>query len=324
MTQTLDPTQVVFQELYCANNLLDDPAALNAAWERDGYWYFQDVLDREVIARIRQTYVNYLVDMGVVDAGDSSARYNGADITGLPINIPETRLNDMKAHKLLHESPAINGFFARLFGCNPFWVPFTVHRTNPPEPDSAGTRFDFIHEDGVYNDGLDFLICWVPIDEIDEDVGGIAVVEGVHKGPCLHRKEGAKILPMEVADVPPDRWRRTNYRPGDVLLMGLRTPHSGLKNISRDGRFRLSMDTRVMPSKLKVPIVGTVSAVDSACVTIEDSAGVHVLRFDSDSFVRGFYGDRMPLPEIPARYAIGTEVIASTRGDLVINLRPQT
>ena len=310
-------------ELNCSNHLLGDRKALAEAWDRDGYWFFRDVLDQEVIARIRQTYVDYLVRMGVADRGDPEHRYNGADFSALPINTNGTRLNDCKAHKLLHEAPTINVFFEKLFGCAPFWVPFTVHRTNPPVKDKYKPRFDFIHEDGVYNDGLPFLICWVPIDDIDEEVGGIALLEGVHKGPCLHRKEGMNIIPIQLEDIPPNRWRRADYRPGDVLLMSLRTPHSGLANISKD-RFRLSLDTRIMPSSGKVPIVGTLTRVTTAGVRIEDAKGVHELIFDEASFVRGHRGDQMPIAEIPNRYRPGDEVIIAFAGDRVVNMRPQT
>jgi len=310
-------------ELNCSNHLIGDHAALAAAWERDGYWFFRDVLDKAVIAQIRKVYGEYLVEMGVADADDPQYRYNGADYAHLPINTNLTRLNDRKAHKLLHEAPTINAFFAKLFGCDPFWVPFTVHRTNPPVSDRTRSRFDFIHEDGVYNDGLDFLICWVPIDDIDEEVGGIGLLEGVHNGPCLHRKEGMKIIPIRQEDVPPDTWRRTDYRPGDVLLMGLHTPHSGLANISRD-RFRMSMDTRIMPSTAKVPLIGTVVAVSEAGVTVENAAGRHVRRLDAASFVRGTQGDQMPIADVSRRYKAGDEVIVACEGDRVVNMRPQT
>jgi ectoine hydroxylase-related dioxygenase (phytanoyl-CoA dioxygenase family) len=317
-------TLPVMEELNCSNHLLGDHAALAAAWERDGYWFFRDVLDKDVIASIRKVYTDYLVEMGVTTADASGARYNGTDYAHLPINTNITKLNDRKVHRLLHEAPTINAFFAKLFGCDPFWVPFTVHRTNPPVKDPAQPRFDFIHEDGVYNDGLPFLICWVPIDDIDVDTGGLALLEGVHKGPCLHRKEGMKILPIQLEDVPPGTWRRIDYRAGDVLLMGLHTPHSGLSNISKD-RFRMSLDTRIMPSNGKVPIVGTITRVSAQGVGIDDFKGVHhELRFDAKSFVRGHFGDQMPLADIPARYQPGSEVICAFEGDLVVNMRPQT
>lgn len=43
------------QELKTRNHLLDDKAALNAAWEQDGYWFFRDVLDKQAVARLRQS-----------------------------------------------------------------------------------------------------------------------------------------------------------------------------------------------------------------------------------------------------------------------------
>jgi len=309
--------------LNISNDLLGDQAALAAAWERDGYWFFRDVLDRDVIARIRQVYVDYLADMGLVEPGDASARYNGKDYAHLPININESRLNDDKVHRLLHEAPTINAFFAKLFGCDPFWIPFTVHRTNPPATDRARSRFDFIHEDGVYNDGLPFLICWVPLDDIDEDAGGLALLEGVHNGPCLHRKDGMNIIPIQLDDVPEGTWRRIDYRAGDVLLMSLHTPHSGISNITRD-RFRFSMDTRIMPSSGKVPLVGTLTAVSPDGVTIRDDKGEHALRFDAASFVRGHHGDQMVLADVPGRYQPGADVIIAFDGDRVVNMRPQT
>jgi 1-deoxypentalenic acid 11beta-hydroxylase len=310
-------------ELAVSNDLLGDRQALAAAWDRDGYWFFRGVLDAQVIAGIRQAYVEYLVEMGVADAGDPEARYNGADYTDLPINSNATRLNEHKVHRLLHEAPAINAFFARLFGCDPFWIPFTVHRTNPPVADRGRSRFDFIHNDGVYNDGLPFLICWVPLDDIDEEVGGIALIEGVHNGPTLHTREGMTINPIRLEDTPPDRWRRADYRAGDVLLMSLGTPHSGLSNISKD-RFRFSMDTRIMPSDGKVPMVGTIRDVTAQGVTVIDAQGERRLRFDDRSFVRGHRGDQMPLADIPGRYQAGDDVIIAHDGDCVVNMRPQT
>ncbi|GAC1577735.1 MAG: hypothetical protein NVS3B5_09970 [Sphingomicrobium sp.] len=311
-------------EFNVSNHLLGDHEALNAAWERDGYWFFRDVLDKDVIVRIRGVYADYLVEIGLADPADPETRYNGADYAHLAINSNQSKLNERKVDKLLHESPTINAFFAKLFGCDPFWVPFTVHRSNPPVTDKSKPRFDFIHADGFYNEGLPFLICWVPLDVIDEEVGGLAVVEGVHREPSLHKRVNMKILPIQAEDVPKGRWRRTTYRPGDVLLMSLDTPHSGLSNISKD-RFRFSMDTRVMPSSGNTPYVGAIASVTDSAVTVTDANGVnHTLNFDDGSFVRGHMGDQMGLSEIPKRYHPGDEVIVMTEKQRVLNMRPQT
>lgn len=322
MTMQSPRLMPAMRELNCSNDLLDDHAALAAAWDRDGYWFFRDVLDKKVIADIREVYAAYLRDMGVVDPDAPDLCYNGADYGAMPINSNLTKLNEDRVHRLLHDAPNINAFFTRLFGCDPFWVPFTVHRTNPPVRDRAKSRFDFIHEDGIYNDGLDFLICWVPIDEIDADTGGLALIEGVHNGPCLHRKDGMKISPIQLEDVPQNTWRRSDYRPGDVLLMSLRTPHSGLSNISKN-RFRLSMDTRIMPSNGRVPLAGSLSQVSASGLTIDTAAGPRSLILDSASFVRGHHGDQMTMADVPNRYHIGDHVIIAADGDRVVNMRPQ-
>lgn len=308
-------------ELNTANHLLGDQAALAEAFARDGYWFFRDVLDRRVIGEIREQYRRYLVEMGVAEADDPEARYNGADYSQLPINSNVTRLNEQRAHRLLHEAPTINAFFRSLFGCEPFWVPFTVHRTNPPVTDSGRSRFDFVHADSAYNEGLPFLICWVPLDDIDEAVGGLAVAEGLD-GAALHPRDGLAILPIPEDAIPAGSWKRAHYRPGDVLIMSMNTPHSGLSNVSKD-RFRFSMDTRIMPSTGDCPVVGSIESIDADRVTIAVHAGVRTLRFDDASFVRGHRGDPMVRADIPSRYSPGDAVIVAVDGDRVTNMRPQ-
>jgi len=311
------------RELNVSNDLLGDRAALQAAWDRDGYWFFRDVLDKDVIARIRGIYADYLAGLGLADREDPAIRYNGGDLSKLPNQANASPLNIAHVERELHEAPTVNAFFKKLFGCDPFWVPFTVHRTVPPALDRSLPRLEFIHHDGIYNDGLPFLICWVPMDVIDEDVGGLGVVEGLQNQPTLHRKEGMTIHPIRLEDVPEGAWLHTTSRPGDVLLMSMGTPHSGITNWSKD-RFRLSMDTRIMPSSGKVPLVGTLTAVSAEKVTIRDARGDHELRLDEKSFVRGTLGDQMPIAEIPKRYKPGNAVIAAFDDGRVVNMRPQS
>jgi hypothetical protein len=308
------------QELNLSNHLLGDQKALQNAWDRDGYWFFRNVLDRGVISRIRGLYMQFLADHGVADTSDPLGRYNGGDLSKLPKrNEP---LATAQVYRELHESPEINSFFTKLFCCDPFWLPINEYRTAPPIKELTRSRFDFIHEDGTYNEGLPFLICWVPLAEIDDAVGGLAVVEGLHKSPCLHRKEGMKIIPIDLNDVPAGTWRRTTYQPGDVLLMDRHTPHSGIANLS--DRLRLSLDTRILPSNAPdLPIVGTLTSIDGRGLCVRDGHGEHQLKLDENSFVRGLHGDQMSLDDIPVRYAVGDPVIIATVDGRVANMRPQ-
>ena len=307
------------REFNVSNALLDDPAALAAAWDRDGYWFFRDVLDKGALGRMRSIITDYLGELGMVDPADPRARYTGADLSNFPHRLDE--IVERKAYRTLTEDPNVNAFFRRLFGVEPFWVPFTEYRATPPLQQLNRARFDFIHEDGVYNDGLPFLICWIPLAEIDDEVGGLALAEGLHEGPVLHEKHGTEILPIEEGAIAPGAWRRTTYQPGDVLLMSLRTPHSGLANLS--DRFRLSMDTRIMPSGGNVPIVGELTAISAGALTVRDRHGEHTLQLDDNSYCRDLWGKKLPQAAVPEFYHAGHEVIIATAGGRVVMMRPQ-
>lgn len=307
------------RELNASNPLLDDAAALQAAWDRDGYWFFRDVLDKNAIARMRSIITDYLGELGMIDPADPQARYTGADLSNFPHRLDE--IAKRKAYRTLTEDPNVNAFFRRLFGVEPFWVPFTEYRATPPVQQLNRSRFDFIHEDGVYNDGMPFLICWIPLAEIDAEVGGLALAEGLHHGPVLHEKEGTQFLGIKESAIPATAWRRTTYQPGDVLLMSLRTPHSGLANLS--DRFRLSLDTRIMPSNAKVPIVGQLTAISESSLTVRDRHGEHTLQLDESSYCRDLWANKLAQHIIPEFYRAGHDVIIATAGDRVVMMRPQ-
>jgi hypothetical protein len=71
-------------ELTVANAFLGDRRALDEAWERDGYWYFRDVLDQEALTRLRTVYLDLLKSLGVIDRNATEAVYNGASLANYP------------------------------------------------------------------------------------------------------------------------------------------------------------------------------------------------------------------------------------------------
>jgi len=314
------------REFTVSNDLLDDRPALKAAWDRDGYLFFRDVLDHEPLQRLRALLVGHLGSKGFVDPADPQVRWNGKAHDGFKF-FPIREMNERRASRIVMEAPTIRAFFHRLFGVPLFWVPFTEYRTTPPAIERGANRFDMIHEDAIYSDRLDFIICWIPLSDIDADVGGLCAAEGIHKLPCLHKKEADRILPIEPSQVPDDAWVRANYRLGDLLLMSRRTPHTGLSNHSN--RFRLSIDTRILPHGgdfpfvPRLPRVGALTAISPTQVVIRDAHGEHALRVDSTSYIRGLVGNKLTASEVPEVYQMGTEVIAAYEGDLLHTLRPQ-
>src|SRR3546814_1120371 len=70
--------------------------------EEDGYVYFRDVLDQGAVGRLRQRYMDVLVDWGVVDPGAREPIWNGADLSTFPVKIEP--LHDARVRSEEHTS----------------------------------------------------------------------------------------------------------------------------------------------------------------------------------------------------------------------------
>ncbi|CAN7472763.1 phytanoyl-CoA dioxygenase [Variovorax sp. LjRoot290] len=307
------------RELETSNHLLGDRAALDAAWERKGYWFFRDVLDHGAVARLRAVYMQLLGEYGVADPADPQARHTGASLEGFPFRMDP--LSKRKAWQPFVREPAIHAFFRRLLEDEPFWIPTVEYRATPPAADRARSRLDFVHQDGFYNKGIPFRICWIPLAEIDDQVGGLILGEGLHRGPILHDTKQPPLYPIPDGAVPAGRWRRATYRPGDVLLMDLNTPHTGLANHS--DRFRLSMDIRVMGANENPPMVGRLIAVEPQMVVLEgdDGRGGRFI-IDEATYCRGLDGKQVPLADVGKHFHVGDEVILAARDGRATIMRP--
>ena len=315
-TASLDPAK--FVDLNVSNHLLGDKAGLAAAWSRDGYWFFRDVLDRAAVTRFRDAYIAELSRQGVVDPGDPLARYNGRPFDAGAFR---KKLRGSEAWRDFVEFPAIHALFRSLLDDEPYWVPNIVNRGTPPDGTREKERLLFIHQDGAFNRGIPFFVTWVPLAEISADMGGVALVEGVHKGPILHPVRDEVYSGIDAATLPPDRWRRSDYRPGDLLMMDVMTPHTGLTNIS--DRFRFSVDLRVMRASENVPAVGTLIEIDQDHLTVrsEEEGDVRLV-LDEQTYCRGLDGKRLKPPEIPTMFPVGSAVLVARVDGRAMMMRP--
>ena len=322
-------------EFQVSNHLLGNRAALDAAWERDGYWFFRDVLDKAAIGRVRSTYLEVLNELGVIDPSTPDrALYNGASLDGYPIYMGgPCEVDPLFARyprDQLVNDPAVKPFFEEVFGDEVYWVPNSEFQAVPPRGPGAGTgatasRFNYVHCDGPNNKGLPLRVVWIPLADIEEEVGGLAVAEGLHR-PCMgdfpRPSEG-----IREADVPVGAWRRTIWRPGDVLIFSLELPHSGLANRSAT-EFRLSMDIRAMRKSDGPPVVGTVAAIDACAIAVDDAQGQrHVFRIDRDTYCRISRGKLSGMPltleEIPILVEVGARVYVAADHGTAMFIRPQ-
>lgn len=304
-------------QLKTANHLLGDREALNKAWERDGYWYFKDVLDKGVIGEMRARWIDYLQRHGLIDPGVNENRYNGASFEGKSVSPAElaqvSEFNQKNMHRMLTENPKIVATMKELLGDDPFWLPIAEYRANPPVEDPGQNRFIYPHQDGFYSRGLEMKICWVPIDTVDDEVGGCAWVEGAHRGPILHDLSNPPQFPIPKDLIPIEGWKRADFEAGDIMIFDLNLPHSGLTNQSRD-RFRMSMDIRVTEASGKVPSIGSVVSITPQQITLRDDSTQLERTFDIEpqTYVRGTDGKKREGADIPQTFQHGETVLVNS------------
>jgi len=304
-------------ELTSCNHLLSDREALTKFWDEKGYWYFKDVLDRDVITELRHRWIDYLQRHGVIDQDVAVNQYNHVSFEGLDITPEELsrvqEFNDADLHKVLTENPKVNATMREILGDDPFWLPIAEYRANPPIDKPEKSRFIYPHQDGFYSRGLDMKICWIPVDVVEPEVGGCAWVEGAHRGPILHDLSNPPLFPIPNASLPVDGWKSATFNPGDIVIFDLNLPHSGLTNISKD-KFRLSFDIRVTEASGRVPVIGSMQSLSETSVTVRDEKSGELKTFNvsPETYVRSTTGLKREGADIPTTFDPGETILINS------------
>lgn len=302
-----------------ANASLGDRAALHAMMQRCGYLFFENVLDKEIVGELKRDFLNVLIGMGVVDKGATEPVWNGADLVDFPIKFEQ--LHQVKVWERFAAHPRINAFFGELLGDQPFWLPIVEYRIFPPLFEAPADPFIGRHQDGYYNGDLDCWTCWVPLADVDLEMGGLAMASGQHERGYLHNAADAPQFPIPADAIPKDVWRRSSYKPGDVVVFNRWIPHCGMHNFSR--RFRLSMDIRVMPISGDLPVWGKVKSFTPAEIVVANHDGKDVaLQIDEATYCRWTGGKRIPTEELIALIDPGDDVLAFHAEGRATMLRP--
>lgn len=296
------------EELPDSAPLLGDPERLRERWRLDGVLYLRDVIDHRAVATVREQYLARLKDLGVVDGDEIEPRWNGKGRVdgGLARPVPD------EVWRSLVSDPSFDSVVRAFLGEAPSWVPIVVHRTAPPAP--SGTKsapFAGRHQDGIYNYGIDFITCWVPLMDIGDEVGGLAVAPGTHKGSLYPRNVFSnpnQRVGIPEGAIPAADWRRPNYRAGDLLMFHSMTAHAGLPN--RSDKFRLSMDVRFLPKGEAKPLVGKMSAAHGDALELVTGSGETAkVIIDEKTVVRGPKGHAVIGDERAGVLFAGAEII---------------
>jgi hypothetical protein len=310
-----------FSELDLSNPMLDDRRAMAAAWQRDGYWLFRDLLEPRALARLQRAYLDAFISMGIVDPGSEGPVFNGKNLaearpdvvidgfSGIHFKPPEPWL-------ALVEEPSFITTMADLIGCAPRRLPFAGTRAFPPDTgeDLRRDRVNGPHQDAFFNEGYSFIGCWISVWDAPRDAGGLAIAPGLHQGPLYQDRTKPPHYPILPGAIPDEAWRTANYRAGDLLLFHHRMPHTGIRNRS-ERNFRVSFDVRYLTAGEPDPVYGKlVSATENRVTLAETGGSVRTFELAGDFFCRGrgaAFGLRLPASEISKQYPAGYEILVA-------------
>lgn len=294
-----------------STSLIGNLPALRQRWADEGVLYLRGVMDADLIAWAREKFRAALVAEKLIDPAREAPLW-----TGEP---PQTRRPcDALGTSVWHEivkQPALNAVLRDVFDADPIWIPIAAHRSGMPSGAVAeGTDiFAGRHQDGYYNEGIQFAICWMPMRDITLDTGSFAVAPGTHRRGVLHSEEHDNGIPPGV--IADEAWRSADFRVGDVLIFHYLTAHATLPNPSNE--IRMSLDVRAIPAWAPQPVVGTVGKVVGTDVTIlTDNGGPVTVHVTDATLIRGMHPrPRVPTSELQRIAYPGARVMAMAGND---------
>jgi hypothetical protein len=266
----------MLKEFRTANAAIGDHAALMEMLNADGYLFFRDALDREVLAEVYSRYMRALYEHGYVPEVSGEPKWLGTDAKELDdFAVGELRSLGIGAWYVQHQST--KDFYADLFGESMEWFPGSgrmnvVHRCTGPARNSQSISnaepdiFIGRHQDAFYNTGIEMYTTWIPLMDISPAIGGLAIASGVHKNGMLHDTAVPPDYPIPRGAIPETAWRTTSYEPGDVLVFTGSTPHSAIPNTS--SLIRLSMDLRIIPAWASSPVIGVLTEASAQRIAV--------------------------------------------------------
>lgn len=229
-----------------SNDALDDPDALNARFEEDGYLFFRGVLHG--VAEVKVDFVHALQNMGAVKAGVSEPISTGMTLE----QIEDEDLYSAPSVERLFASSHNIQLFEKIFGESVFvFRSPTMRYSLPNDPEHVSPP----HQDYFFvRINKKFRTMWIPLMDIDEKVGGLAIAPGSHKGGLRSHVEsnevysyvfrGRKQMGIPLENVPKP-WLTADYQAGDLLVFHNLMIHWAVPN--RSDRIRLSIDNRCQP-----------------------------------------------------------------------------
>jgi hypothetical protein len=234
--------------------LLEDPAALRARADRDGYLFFKCFLPAEPLLELRRQMLEICARRGWLAPGhDLMEGVIDADaINQVPdeqmrtdIGVSNEAYRAVQKLELFHtipHHPKLLSLYRNLFGKEAIPHPrhiarmITCHRSVFPTPPHQ----DYIHIQGTPQTWT----CWFPLADCPREMGSLTVLRGSHRNGvvAVAPAKGAGGLAAILCPHEID-WVEGDFELGDILTFPSTTVHRALRSQHRN-RIRLSCDIR--------------------------------------------------------------------------------
>jgi len=249
-------TQLV--ELRDCNDVLEDGDALREQFETDGYLLVRDLHERDAVLAARRKIFEYLRDEGGAIPGETDVMEG--------VIAPEGKMPKTMGHRPITHTPEVRAvlegkpifeFFETFFGETPRTFDYKWLRA-VGEGTFTGAHYDVVY---MGRGSKRLHTCWTPFGDIPIEQGTLCVCVGSHNLPGFQKVRDTygkmdvdrdKVQgwfegdPTKITDKFGGQWATTNFRAGDVLIIGMFTMHMSTTNTT--GKWRLSCDTRFQPA----------------------------------------------------------------------------
>ena len=243
--------------------MLDEPERLRAAFERDGYAFFRDVLDRDVVQAARQEVLSRLEAIDEVEPGSDGVATGRSERDVQHADRGEFwgSVSTGECLRQLSHGPGIRGVLETLVGEEV--VPFDYLMLRVATPGRATE----VHYDYPFFARLHDQVrtVWTPIGDVPVERGPLFVIEGSNRFADLiepmigfdvaaetGRTAAFDTTAIEIAEKRQTRLLSSDFAAGDVLVFGMYTAHGSFDHHDASGRVRVSCDARWQAASLDI------------------------------------------------------------------------
>jgi hypothetical protein len=233
-------------ELANSIDLFGDYQALRDRIAADGYLFMRGLLNPDEISATGRRGMQQLQTAGWTESGPDPVRAKPCT----PIRAVRMidALGDAGYRRIIADPgfaalPATSPMahlMAQILGPAGFCYPMKLPRIVYPAALVPRQPGNFVHKD--YQSVQDMFTCWVPLGNVPQSLGGLAVQPG------SHRSSRVRLRPLNRLE---RGWRTTDYEAGDVLVFHCLTTHGALPN--RQDRMRFSAEYRWQLADQPVP-----------------------------------------------------------------------